>query len=436
MKFSTSLLWTLIGYDINGVKVICEESICEDVAQSFLNVFSNSWKEALAKVEEVHGDCEFADVPAKIVKKDYGFFISVGALDIRYAYGDFYDDWYGFNAFQYALKSMKTTYPQVEYEGYICGILSDRLAGGPYHWNISSRGVVKPLDFVGEYLGNLFATGMYVPEKPLDADGVNFVVAGKLKFFKNREAITEYIEDLGGNVTGRITQETDYLISNDLNSTTSNNVKAKNLGIPIISETEFIAMFGNPGEFDLKQSEFWETFVEMISCDKDFAETIKVLYAYSDWIEKAVLDRTVRAILNIARECDEDAQDELVELVELVKQLESGEYVDCADKEDTVADNLPDGYMEALEMFMMAADLGGITPLPGEVISSKGTFELVIAQAEAGDANAKLTAGKYFIADHIEGETERAIQWIQEASDAGIEEATEYIHSHRELFHL
>ena len=83
MKFSTSLLWTLIGYDINGVKVICEESICEDVARSFLNVFSNSWKEALAKVEEVHGDCEFADVPAKIVKKDYGFFISVGALDIH-----------------------------------------------------------------------------------------------------------------------------------------------------------------------------------------------------------------------------------------------------------------------------------------------------------------------------------------------------------------
>ena len=160
---------------------------------------------------------------------------------------------------------------------------------------------------------------------------------------------------MGGNVTGSITQKTDYLISNDLNSMTSNNVKAKDLGIPIISETEFIAMFGNPGEFDLKQSEFWETFVEMISCDKDFAETIKVLYAYSEWIEKAVLDRTVRAILNIARECDEDAQDELVELVELVKQLESGEYVDCADEEDTVADNLPDGYMEALEMFMMAA---------------------------------------------------------------------------------
>ena len=152
MNFSTSLLWTLIGYDINGVKVICEESICEDVAQSFLNVFSNSWKEALAKVEEVHGDCEFADVPAKIIKKDYGFFISVGALDIRYAYGDFYDDWYGFNAFQYALKSMKTTYPQVEYEGYICGILSDRRAGEAYQFEVSSGSDVKIYDFVGEVL--------------------------------------------------------------------------------------------------------------------------------------------------------------------------------------------------------------------------------------------------------------------------------------------
>ena len=85
---------------------------------------------------------------------------------------------------------------------------------------------------------------------------------------------------------------------------------------------------------------------------------------------------------------------------------------------------------------MMAEDICGVTPLPGEVISSKGTFDVVIAQAEAGDANAKLTAGNYFIADHIEGEIERAIQWIQEASDAGIEEATEYIHSHRELFNF
>lgn len=433
MELSESLVWALEGYDISGVKVMCEESICEDVAQSFLTAFSNSWKEALAKVEQVYGDYTPADVPAKIVKKDYGFFISIGALDIRYASGDFYDAEYGFNALDYALENMKTAYPQVEYEGYICGILSDLRAGEAYQLEVSSRSGAKVYDFVGEILGNIFATEMYVPEEPLDADDVNFVVTGKLKFFENREEISEYIEDLGGNVTGSISKKTNYLINNDVNSTSSKNAKAKELGISIISETEFIAMFGDPSEFDLEQSEFWESFSEELECYADFGEAIKALYAYSDWIKKADLDRAVRAIINIASECDDDAQ---AELVELVKQLESGEYVDEADEEDTVEDNLPDGYMEALEMFMMAEDISGVTPLPGEVISSKGTFDVVIAQAEAGDANAKLTAGKYFIADHIEGEIERAIQWIQEASDAGIEEATEYIHSHCELFNL
>ena len=433
MELSESLVWALEGYDISGVKVLCEESICDDIAQSFMTDFSNGWKKALLKVEQVYGDYTPADVPAKIVKKDYGFFISIGALDIRYASGDFYDAQYGFDALYSALENMKTAYPQVEYEGYICGILSDLKAGEAYQSEVSSRSVAKVYDFVGEILGNIFATEMYVPEEPLDADDVNFVVTGKLKFFENREEISEYIEDLGGNVTGSISKKTNYLINNDLNSITSKNAKAKELGIPIISETEFIAMFGDPSEFDLEQSEFWESFAEELECYEDFDEAIKALYAYSDWIKKADLDRAVRTIINIAGECDEDAQEELVELV---KQLESGEYVGETEEEDTVEDNLPDGYMEALEMFMMAEDISGITPLPGEVISSKGTFDIVIAQAEAGDANAKLTAGKYFIADHIEGEIERAIQWIREASDAGIEEATEYIHSHSELFNL
>ena len=102
------------------------------------------------------------------------------------------------------------------------------------------------------------------------------------------------------------------------------------------------------------------------------------------------------------------------------------------DEYDT--DSLPDGYMEATEMFMMAEDISGKTPKRGEVLSSEGTFEIVIEKAESGDPEAKFTAGKYFIADHIEDETERAIRWIREAADEGIEEAQDYINTHSELF--
>lgn len=73
-------------------------------------------------------------------------------------------------------------------------------------------------------------------------NGLSFVITGSVEHFKNRNEIKELIEDGGGKVTGSITNKTNYLINNDINSTTTKNKKAKELGIPIITETEFLAM--------------------------------------------------------------------------------------------------------------------------------------------------------------------------------------------------
>ena len=70
------------------------------------------------------------------------------------------------------------------------------------------------------------------------------VITGKLVAFKNRDALKEKIESLGGKVSGSISGKTDYLINNDVNSTSSKNTSAKKLNIPIISEEEFCQMFG------------------------------------------------------------------------------------------------------------------------------------------------------------------------------------------------
>ena len=75
---------------------------------------------------------------------------------------------------------------------------------------------------------------------------MNFVVTGKLASFKNREQLTEYIKSQEGTVTGSVSKNTDFLISNDAESTTSNNKKAKGLSVKIITEDEFIQMFGRP----------------------------------------------------------------------------------------------------------------------------------------------------------------------------------------------
>ena len=75
-------------------------------------------------------------------------------------------------------------------------------------------------------------------------DGLTFVITGKLNHFKNRDAIKDKIESLGGKVTGSVSKNTNYLINNDKDSTSSKNKSAKTLGIPILNEEDFIKMCG------------------------------------------------------------------------------------------------------------------------------------------------------------------------------------------------
>lgn len=72
--------------------------------------------------------------------------------------------------------------------------------------------------------------------------GINFVITGSVEHFANRAEVKEEIEKRGGKVTGSVTSKTNYLINNDVNSASSKNRKARELGIPIISEEEFLKM--------------------------------------------------------------------------------------------------------------------------------------------------------------------------------------------------
>lgn len=72
--------------------------------------------------------------------------------------------------------------------------------------------------------------------------GVNFVITGNVHHFANRAEVKEEIEKRGGKVTGSVTSKTNYLINNDVESTSSKNKKARELGVPIISEDEFVEM--------------------------------------------------------------------------------------------------------------------------------------------------------------------------------------------------
>lgn len=78
--------------------------------------------------------------------------------------------------------------------------------------------------------------------------GLNFVITGSVEHFANRGEIKELIESLGGKVTGSVTGKTNYLINNDKASNSSKNKKAKELGIPILSEEDFLKLAGQKQE--------------------------------------------------------------------------------------------------------------------------------------------------------------------------------------------
>lgn len=72
--------------------------------------------------------------------------------------------------------------------------------------------------------------------------GKQFVITGSVNQFENRSAMKEFIEKRGGKVTESVSKKTDYLINNDTESSSSKNKKAKELGIPILSEEDFLKL--------------------------------------------------------------------------------------------------------------------------------------------------------------------------------------------------
>lgn len=76
----------------------------------------------------------------------------------------------------------------------------------------------------------------------VDLSNKTFVITGSLSHYKNRDELVNIIEQFGGKVSGSVSSKTNYLINNDVTSTSGKNKKAHDLGIPIISENEFVQM--------------------------------------------------------------------------------------------------------------------------------------------------------------------------------------------------
>lgn len=81
------------------------------------------------------------------------------------------------------------------------------------------------------------------PDTPANVqllENLTFVITGSLERFANRKELTELIESMGGKVSGSVSAKTSYLINNDIASNSTKNKTAKELGIPIITEAQFL----------------------------------------------------------------------------------------------------------------------------------------------------------------------------------------------------
>lgn len=169
-------------------------------------------------------------------------------------------------------KARTTTLPKLIYSLGIAniGLANAKIICKEFDYDMEKMKMASPeelsaIDGVGEVIANAFVDyfkderhvkevdrllkELIIPKEERNTAtqifaGMNFVITGSVEHFKNRNEVKEVIESKGGKVTGSVTSKTNYLINNDTTSGSSKNKKARELGIAIISEEEFLKMLG------------------------------------------------------------------------------------------------------------------------------------------------------------------------------------------------
>ena len=127
-----------------------------------------------------------------------------------------------------------------EYFRYLPGVGDSLISSLNTYWKNHYSEI---LQLAGEFT---FETQKSImSETTNELENKTFVITGSVNHYQNRDALKSDIEAHGGKVVGSISSKVNYLINNDINSTSSKNKKAKSLNIPIISEDEFLSMLNN-----------------------------------------------------------------------------------------------------------------------------------------------------------------------------------------------
>ena len=134
----------------------------------------------------------------------------------------------------------KMTIKGAEYFRYLPGVGDSLISSLNAYWKNHCSDILQLAnEFTFETQKSIMS------ETTNELENKTFVITGSVNHYQNRDALKADIEAHGGKVVGSISSKVNYLINNDINSTSSKNQKAKSLNIPIISEDEFLSMLNN-----------------------------------------------------------------------------------------------------------------------------------------------------------------------------------------------
>lgn len=138
--------------------------------------------------------------------------------------------------YRYDLEAMKAA--QAEELSEIDGV--GEVLAGAFHEYFADEKNLSQLD---NLLKEIEIAAEQIDESAQTLAGLSFVITGSLNHYGNRNELKELIEEKGGKVTGSVSAKTTCLINNDVNSNSSKNKKAKELGVRIVSEEEFMGEY-------------------------------------------------------------------------------------------------------------------------------------------------------------------------------------------------
>ena len=223
--------------DIEGLsEATLEKFVDEGMIREFADIFDlRRWKDRIITMEGF-GEKSFDNLIAAVEKAShttparllFGLGIpNIGVANARMIAGECGGDW---EKIQHLTED-----ELVEIDG-IGDVMAKAYVG--FFRDEGKREMLERL------LPKLDIAGGEAPARSDELSGLTFVITGKVEHFANRDELKELIENAGGKTASSVSSKTDYLINNDISSGSSKNKKAKELGIPIITEEDFLKMTG------------------------------------------------------------------------------------------------------------------------------------------------------------------------------------------------